>query len=249
MAFASATAVLRPARRQDRAPRGRRSGSVGFTPDGSTLVVTDGARTPSRSTGFGLRGPTRAPNVEPSSGPTPYGFAFASNSTLVVTEAFRAEKGKAAASSYPGSAGDRRLRSPHRSGTAGEICWAVVSNDDRYAFTTNFADGTVSRYAIAPTAASRWTRPSPAPSKGRPGLRDQALSATGTSLYAIDTDTGRIFGWAVVDDDKLVPLGSREGVPASSPVSPRAELPARFSNHVSRARATWSRSSSFALSR
>ena len=29
-----------------------------------------------------------------------------------------------------------------------EICWAVVSTDGRYAFTTNFADGAVSRYAI-----------------------------------------------------------------------------------------------------
>ena len=29
-----------------------------------------------------------------------------------------------------------------------EICWAVISNDGRYAFTTNFADGAVSRYAI-----------------------------------------------------------------------------------------------------
>ena len=37
--------------------------------------------------------------VSPSAGPTPYGFAFAGD-TLVVTEAFGAAKGKAAASSY-----------------------------------------------------------------------------------------------------------------------------------------------------
>jgi 6-phosphogluconolactonase len=29
-----------------------------------------------------------------------------------------------------------------------EICWAVVTRGDRFAFTTNFADGAVSRYAI-----------------------------------------------------------------------------------------------------
>jgi hypothetical protein len=33
-----------------------------------------------------------------SQGPTPYGFALTSGGTLVVTEAFRAEKGAAAAS-------------------------------------------------------------------------------------------------------------------------------------------------------
>ena len=65
-----------------------------------------------------------------------------------MTEAFGAEKGAAAASSYrvdgdaiaPGTASIGNGRS--------EICWAVISNDGRYAFTTNFADGAVSRYAI-----------------------------------------------------------------------------------------------------
>jgi hypothetical protein len=36
---------------------------------------------------------------EVSSGPTPYGFAFAPDGTLIVTEAFGAQTGKAAASS------------------------------------------------------------------------------------------------------------------------------------------------------
>ena len=40
-----------------------------------------------------------------SSGPTPYGFAFGGNGALVVTEAFGAEKGKAAASAVNGSMG------------------------------------------------------------------------------------------------------------------------------------------------
>src|SRR3712207_7574178 len=36
-----------------------------------------------------------------------------------------------------------------RSNGRSEICWAVVTPDDRFAFTTNFADGAVSRFAIA----------------------------------------------------------------------------------------------------
>ena len=44
-----------------------------------------------------------------------------------------------------------------------EICWAVVTPDGRYAFTTNFADGAVSRYAIGTGGDSCWRRPSQGP--------------------------------------------------------------------------------------
>ena len=32
--------------------------------------------------------------------------------------------------------------------TRSEVCWAAVTNDGRFAFVTNFGDGTVSSYAI-----------------------------------------------------------------------------------------------------
>ena len=83
-----------------------------------------------------------------SQGPTPYGYGFASGGTLVVTEAFRAEKGAAAASSYAIVDGSIEPRSGSVSNGRSEICWAVVTPDGKFAFTTNFADGAVSRYAI-----------------------------------------------------------------------------------------------------
>jgi 6-phosphogluconolactonase len=48
---------------------------------------------------------------------------------------------------------------------------------------------------------------------GRPGLRDEGLSADGRFLYAIDADGGRIYGWAVGEGGALTPLGSWDGVP------------------------------------
>src|SRR5437870_1190296 len=72
---------------------------------------------------------------------------------LVVSEAFRAEKGAAAASSYAITDGSFM---PHTSSVGNgrsEICWAVITPDDRFAFTTNFADGAVSRFAIAADGA------------------------------------------------------------------------------------------------
>jgi hypothetical protein len=95
-----------------------------------------------------------------------------------------------------------------------EICWAVVTNDGRYAFTTNFADGAVSRYSIRPVGSIALDDAAAGIAvEGQTGLRDEALSADGSFLYAIDADAGRIYGWAVGDGGRLEPVGSWEGVP------------------------------------
>ena len=133
----------------------------------------------------------------------------------MVTEAFRAEKGAAAASSYrvdgDASAGHRKRRQrPQR------ICWAVITNDGRYAFTTNFADGAVSRYAIAADGSLTLDDAvAGVTTDGQPGLRDEDLSDDGAFLYAIDADQGRIVGWSVGPKGKLSMLGTWDGVPTT----------------------------------
>jgi 6-phosphogluconolactonase len=73
---------------------------VGFSPDGSMVVITERG-TDSIVTYVVRADGTFGDSREiASEGPTPYGFAFTSGGALVVTEAFRAEKGAAAASSY-----------------------------------------------------------------------------------------------------------------------------------------------------
>jgi 6-phosphogluconolactonase len=197
-------------------PDGADPAQVAFTPDGSTLVVTDRGSDAIALYRVDAEGRLGAPVVQSSSGPTPYGFAFTSSGTLVVTEAFGAQTGKAAASSYRVSGGSATPVSRSVGNGRSEICWAVVSNDDRYAFTTNFADGAVSRYAIASDGSIALEDAKAGVSvEGRPGLRDEALSSDGAFLYAIDADAGRIFGWAVADAGELLPVGSWEGIPAT----------------------------------
>ena len=195
-------------------PDGADPAQVGFTPDGSRLVVTHRGGNSIALYPVDVEGRLGTPTVQASSGPTPYGFAFASNGTLVVTEAFGAQKGKAAASSYRINGGSATPVSRSVGNGRSEICWAVVTNDDRYAFTTNFADGAVSRFAIAPDGSITLEDAAAGVSvEGRPGLRDQALSGDGAFLYAIDADAGRVFGWGVGSEGELLPMGSWEGVP------------------------------------
>jgi 6-phosphogluconolactonase len=89
----------------------------------------------------------------------------------------------------------------------------VVTNEGRYAFTTNFADGAVSSWTIADDASLTLANPVAGEAvEGQPGLRDEDLSGDGRFLYAIDADAGRIFGWSV-EDGTLSPIGSWNGLP------------------------------------
>jgi 6-phosphogluconolactonase (cycloisomerase 2 family) len=189
---------------------------VGFSPDGATLVVTERGTDSITSFTVGEDGLLGDPVSQTSSGPTPYGFAFTSGGSLIVTEAFRAEKGAAAASSYTIRDGAVTPVTASVGNGRSEICWAVVTGDDRYAFTTNFADGAVSRYAIAGDGGlTLEDAVAGAAVEGMTGLRDEDITIDGRFLYAIDADAGRLFGWAVGDGGTLSPVGSWEGVPAS----------------------------------
>jgi 6-phosphogluconolactonase (cycloisomerase 2 family) len=190
---------------------------VGFGPDGTTLVVTERGTNAIETFVVGADGRLGESRSIPSSGPTPYGFAISSTGTLVVTEAFGAQKGAAAASSY-------RLDGPvvtPATGSVGngrsEICWAVITPDDRFAFTTNFADGAISRYAVAADGTLTLEDATAGLTEdGRPGLRDEDLTPDGKFLYAIDADAGRIIGWAVGADGGLTLIGSWGSLPATS---------------------------------
>ena len=189
---------------------------VGFSPDGSMLVVTDRGTNAIVQMPVDDSGRLGEARISRSSGPTPYGFAFAGD-TLVVTEAFGAQTGKAAASSYRLGAASATPVSRSIGNGRSEICWAVVTNDGRYAFTTNFADGAVSRYAIANDGSIALEDAAAGVAvDGETGLRDEDLSADGRFLYAVDTDAGRVFGWAVQPGGELEPLGSWAGLPATA---------------------------------
>jgi 6-phosphogluconolactonase len=188
---------------------------VGFTPDGSALLVTERGTNSLVVFSVATDGLLGEPAESPSAGPTPYGFAFAANGALVVTEAFGAQKGKAAASSYRLTGTTAKPVSRSVGNGRSEICWAVVTKDGRYAFTTNFADGAVSCWAIGnDDSLTLEDAVAGAAVEGQPGLRDEDLSRDGRFLYAIDADVGRIFGWSV-ENGRLSPIGSWDGIPAT----------------------------------
>lgn len=200
--------------RRDLAP-GADPAQVGFSPDGSAVVVTERGTNSLRVFPVDEAGFLGEPVETASSGPTPYGFAFGENGALIVTEAFGAEKGKAAASSYRLSGTATEPVSRSIGNGRSEICWAVVTPDGRHAFTTNFADGAVSSWTIDDDDSLTLENPVAGTSvEGQPGLRDEDLSRDGRFLYAIDADAGRVFGWSI-EGGTLSLIGSWDGIPAT----------------------------------
>jgi 6-phosphogluconolactonase len=189
---------------------------IGFTPDGRALIATERGGDKISAFAIGMDGTLGEARTIDSLGATPYGFAISANGTLVVTEAYRAEKGAAAASSYRVEGDVVTARAKSIGNGRSEICWVVVTDDGRYAFTTNFADGAVSRYAIGMDGSLTLDDATAGITEdGRPGLRDEDLSDDNRFLYAIDADQGQIVGWSVDDHGRLSKLGSWSGVPTT----------------------------------
>jgi 6-phosphogluconolactonase len=188
---------------------------ISFTVDGRVLIATERGTNSISSYAIDERGYAAGPTTIESSGQTPYGFDFTPEGSLIVTEAFGGEIGAAAASSYAVS-GDGQLTAVSGSvgDTRSEVCWAAVTNDGRFAYVTNFGDGTVSSYEIAGDGSLELRDPvAGSTGQGKKGIRDEAISRDGGYLYAIDADAQKLFGWTVGQDGRLTAVGEFEGVP------------------------------------
>ena len=190
---------------------------VAFSFDGRTLVVTERGTDSISTYAIDERGYAAGPTTIRSSGKTPYGFGFTADGAMIVTEAFGGAVGAACASSYSiTDPGKITPVSGSVAGTRSEVCWAAVTDDGRFAYVTNFGDGTISSYEIA-NDGSLQLRDAVAGSTriGEKGIRDEAITRDGSYLYAIDADAQRLFGWTVQGDGALVSIGAFEGVPAT----------------------------------
>jgi 6-phosphogluconolactonase (cycloisomerase 2 family) len=188
---------------------------VAFSRDGRTLVVTERGTDSISTYAIGERGYATGPTTIKSSGMTPYGVDFTAGGAMIVTEAFGGAAGAAAASSYLLTEHSKLAPvSGSIADTRSEMCWAAVTDDGRFAYVTNFGDGTISSYAIADNG-SLALRAAVAGSTrlGEKGVRDEAITRDGRYLYAIDADAQKVFGWTVDSDGELAPIGAFEGLP------------------------------------
>lgn len=185
---------------------------VAFSPDGSTLAVTE--KTSNTIDTFAVaRNGRSAPGVSsPSAGGTPFGFSFDARGRAFVSEA------AGSASSYAvGPAGVQVITgaTPTHQGAP---CWLVVTPNGRYAYTANAAAGTISGFAIAHDGSISLLNPSGVSGSTSPGSHplDEVVSSDGRFLYVLVDGHHTIGGFRIAPDGSLAPLGEFGVLPAGA---------------------------------
>jgi 6-phosphogluconolactonase len=189
---------------------------VEFSPNGRQLVVTEKATNMivTYRVRFGYAG---APNAQPSSGMTPFGFAFDRRGLLIVSEAFGGAPDASAMSSYSlSSDGTITPITASAKTTETAACWVVVTRNGRYTYTTNTGSNSISGYRIGSDGSLTLLDADGKTANTGATPIDMALAKGSRLLYSLAAGVPQIDGFVVSGDGSLEPLGSVGGLPAGT---------------------------------
>jgi 6-phosphogluconolactonase len=192
---------------------------IGFNNDGDILLVAEKNTNNIDLFSVDDDGVAIGPTVVPSAGQTPFGFAFGKRNQVFVSDAFGGGANAGAVSSYVASDG-RTLRTI--TGVAADKqtapCWVVLTNDGRFAYTTNTGSGNVSGYRVGFNGTLRLLNADGETANTGSGSTplDAAISNDARFLYVLTPGTGNIQGFAVSVDGSLTPLSQVPGIPSSA---------------------------------
>jgi 6-phosphogluconolactonase len=184
---------------------------VQFSPDGDQLVVTEKATNLIDVFPVGRDGSVGARVTTPSSGMTPFGFAFGRRNRLFVSEAFGGAPNASAASSYVlHDSGALHLVSGSVPTTQTAACWLVVDSSGRYAYTTNTGSRTVSLLGIARNGALTLLSAAAGATPAGSAI-DAAFSGDSRLLHVLTAGAASIVTFRVAPDGRLI---AHDTVPA-----------------------------------
>jgi 6-phosphogluconolactonase (cycloisomerase 2 family) len=188
---------------------------IEFSPDGSQLVVTEKASNLIDTYAVNKRGLAEGPSVHPSAGQTPFGFAFNRSGVLVVSEAFGGAPDASAASSYFAGNGALELISASVPTHQTAACWVVITQNGKYAYTTNTGSGSISSFEIGKEGSLTLLEAQAGFTGDGSTPIDAALTRNSRILYVLASGTDQIAAFQVGADGSLEALGS-VGVPDGS---------------------------------
>ena len=190
---------------------------VGFTPDGTTLLVAEINTNNIDTYSIGADGRATGPTVQASAGPGPFGFAFDNAGHLVVSEV-----SLSSASSYTVSGGLLQVLTGALVDFGQAACWVANTNDptlpQQYSYITNTGSDTVSGFAIASDGSI-----SLLDSDGKTAVLpvgafplDMAVSSDSKYLYVLEGKLPGIAGFRIQTDGSLVQIQDLRGTPVTS---------------------------------
>ncbi len=173
---------------------------IGFSPSGNHVFVTERATDRLTRYAVSATGAAGAPKWTASAGPEPFGFAFSSDGTLVVSEAGNHVEDGSSASSYRlGSGGAPTTVSGAVPTTETAACWTAITPDGRFAYVTNTPDNSISGFSIGANGSlTMLDADGRTATTGAGSLPiDLAASSDGDYLYVLTFGTHRILTYAI----------------------------------------------------
>ena len=190
---------------------------IEFSPNGRQLVVTEKATNLIVTYAIGAGGLAGPPNAQPSAGQTPFGFAFAMRSRLIVSEAFGGAPDASVLSSYSlAPNGTITPVTPNVATTETAACWVVVTRNGRFTYTTNTGSNSISGFRIGNDGGLTLLNADGVTAATGAGPLDLALARNSRFLYSLNSGVPEIEAFAVNGDGSLDVLGAIGGLPAGS---------------------------------
>jgi 6-phosphogluconolactonase len=191
---------------------------IGFNNDSDILLVAEKNTNNIDVFSVDDDGVAIGPTVVPSVGQTPFGFAFGKRNQVFVSDAFGGGANAGAVSSYVVSDGALRTITGIAADEQTAPCWVVLTNDGRFAYTTNTGSGTVSGYRVGFNGALRLLNADGQTVNTGSGSTplDAAISNDARFLYVLTPGTSNIQGFAISLDGSLTPLSQATGIPSSA---------------------------------
>lgn len=185
---------------------------ISFSPDGARLIVTERGTNLIATYTMDSQALPSGPTTYPSSGVTPFGFAFARKGTLVVSEAFGGADNASAVSSYNWENGGLQLISASVPTGQTAACWIVVTKDGKFAYSTNAGSASLSGYQVNGDGSLTLLNSRAGETGEGTGPTDAAVSNNGRFVYALSPRSQTIIGFMVQGDGSLVSVGSFGGL-------------------------------------
>ena len=149
-----------------------------------------------------INGVAEAPATHASAGAVPFGFAFDRHNHAIVSEA------SGSVSAYQVAGGNFNVISPAVVNTQVAACWIAISNNGKFAYTTNAGSGTISSYTIADDGSLSLLNAVAGSTGAGSSPVDMAFSNNGGYLYALSAAAHTISIFQMSASGGLISLGS-----------------------------------------
>ena len=189
---------------------------IQFNNEGTALVVTE--KNTNTIDVFPVNnGVAGARTSFPSTGVTPFGFAFGKNDEFFVSDAFGGATGLSALTSYSlSNISQLELLSGPVGTTQTSACWVAVTNDGRFAYTANTGSATISGYSISNSGVVTLLNSNGITGNSGTGPADMALSNNSRFLYSRSGGSNSISIFEVEVSGALSNIGTITGLPAGA---------------------------------